>query len=357
MSASERIPRIGVIGTGWWATQFHLPALAGYPGAELAAIADTDPEQLRAAAEAFGVESVHGSGDDLIASGDVDAVLIAVPHKWHYPLARAALDAGLHALVEKPLVIAAADAWDLVQRAERNGLHLMVGMTYQFTPHATACAEAVAEIGDLLHVSGLFASMVEAYYRGDVADYADVFNFPITGPQPDTYSDPEVAGGGQGYTQVSHAMGVVLSATGDRVSEVSAYMANHDLPVDLTDAVAFRTVSGATGTLSSTGSLQPGQPQQQEFRFYGSEGAVLQDLLAGTLEIHRNGRDPVVVPALADNEIYPAHLPSQGFADLVAGHGSNPAPGEVGAKVVEFLEACYVSTAQNRSVAIVDVTG
>ena len=228
--------------------------------------------------------------EQLFTSGVVDGVLIAVPHVHHYPLAKAALDAGLHVMLEKPMVLEAAHAWDLVDTARSAGLHLMVGYTYQFTRAAAQVAELVGSgrIGELLHVSGLFASMVESYYRGQPEDYADVFKFPVTGPAASTYADPAIAGGGQGQTQITHTMGMVLWATGRRVTEVSAFMGNRDLAVDLVDAIAYRLDNGAVGTMGSTGSLRPGQPSQQEFRYYGSDGYVLQDLLAGTVVAHFN---------------------------------------------------------------------
>jgi predicted dehydrogenase len=340
-------PRIGIVGTGWWATQAHLPALIGYDGAEVTAIADVDPRQLAAASQRFDVPHAYGDPAELFTSGTADGVLIAVPHVHHYPLAKAALEAGLHVMLEKPMVLQSDHAWDLVETARSHGLHLMVGYTYQFTRAAARVAELVGSgrIGDLLHVSGLFASMVESYYRGQPDDYADVFRFPVTGPAASTYADPAIAGGGQGQTQVTHAMGMILWATGRRVTEVSALMSNRDLAVDLVDAIAYRLDNGAVGTMGSTGSLRPGQPSQQEFRYYGSDGYVLQDLLGGTVVAHFNDGTSEEIEPLTEEEIFPAGATSRGFADLIAGRGDNRGPAEPAAFVVEFLEAAYRSSA------------
>ena len=131
-------PRIGVVGTGWWATQAHLPALSAYDGAEVAALADPDPRKLATAAERFGVGTTFEDANELFTSGLVDGVLIAVPHVHHYPLAKAALDSGLHVMLEKPMVLESAHAWDLVDTAEARQLHLMLGYTYQFTARCRA---------------------------------------------------------------------------------------------------------------------------------------------------------------------------------------------------------------------------
>jgi predicted dehydrogenase len=342
-------PRIGIVGTGWWATQAHLPSLATYDGAEVTAIADPDRRQLQAAAERFDIATTYEDPAQLFASGAVDGVVIAVPHVHHYPLAKAALDAGLHVMLEKPMVLQASHAWDLVDTAEAAGLHVMVGYTYQFTRAAAHVAELIGSgrIGELLHVSVLFASMVESYYRGRPDDYREVFDFPVTGPAASTYSDPAIAGGGQGQTQVTHAMGMVLWATGRRVSDVSAFMANRDLAVDLVDGIAYRLDNGAVGTMASTGSLRPKQPSQQELRYYGTEGFVLQDLLAGTVSAQFNDGGSEAIDPLQDDEIFPSAAPARGFADLIAGRGENRAPAVPAAHVVEFLEAAYRSAGQD----------
>jgi predicted dehydrogenase len=337
-------PRIGVVGTGWWATQAHLPALTSYAGAEVTAVADPDAQKLAIAADRFAVPNAYQDPAELFASGSVDGVLIAVPHVHHYPLAKAALDAGLHVMLEKPMVLEPAHAWDLVDTAEGRGLHLMLGYTYQFTRAAERVAELVSgRIGELLHVSGLFASMVESYYRGQPDDYADVFQFPVTGPAATTYADPAVAGGGQGQTQITHAMGMILWATGRRVTDVSAFMSNRDLAVDLVDGIAYRLDNGAVGTMGATGSLRPNQPSQQEFRYYGTEGFVLQDLLAGTVVAHFNDSSTEEFEPLTAEEIFPSAAPSRGFADLIAGRAENRAPARPAAHVVEFLDAAYRS--------------
>jgi predicted dehydrogenase len=338
-------PRIGVVGAGWWATQAHLPALAGYAGAELTALADPDVRKLDIAARHFDVPNTYADPLELFTSGTLDGVVIAVPHVHHYHLARAALDAGLHVMVEKPMVLRSSDAWDLVGSAEAAGLHLMVGYTYHFTRAAAHAYDVIrsGRIGELLHVSAVFASMVESFFRGRPDDYAEVFDFPVTGPSASTYADPAIAGGGQGQTQVTHAMAMVLWLTGRRVTEVSAYMANRDLAVDIVDAISYRLDNGAVGTMGSTGSLRPGQPSQQEFRYYGSEGFLLQDLLAGTIEAHFNDGTSDRLDPLLPEEIFPAAATSRGFADLIAGRAGNVSPAVVGARVVEFLEAAYRS--------------
>ena len=345
--------RVGVVGTGWWSTLSHLPALAANAQAELTAIADADPENLARAAEAHDVAHAFADHRELLAAGVVDALVVAVPHAAHFEVARDALEAGVHVLVEKPMTIRAADAWELVRLSRERSLHVVVGYTYQFTSHARRAKHVLddGELGDLILVSGLYASMVEAFYRGETDAYDELFGFAIEGPKRDTYSDPAVSGGGQGITQITHAMGMVHWLTGARAAEVFAQMTKRDLAVDLADAVAYRLDNGALGTIASSGSLRLRQPEQQELRYYGTEGYMLQDLKNGKLEIHRNDGRTEVVPPLAEGaERYPAGRPSATLVELVLGGGDNPAPPDAAAATVEFLELAYRSAAEQRPV-------
>ena len=337
---------MGVIGTGWWATQAHIPSLRTYEGADLVGLADPNPKKLSDAASSY--EDYH----DLLEK--VDGVVIAVPHAYHYEIARDCLDAGVHVLVEKPMVLTSAHAWDLVGRAEAAGVELMVGTTFQFTSHAARVKEVVQSggIGDLLHVSGLFASMVESFLRSRPQDYTSVFEYPVTGPALDTYSDPKVAGGGQGQTQLSHGMGMVFWVTGRRATETFAYMENFDLQVDLVDAITYKLDNGAVGTMGASGSVRPGQPQNQEYRYYGTEGQVRQDIIHGKTDIHYNDGRSEELPDLEGDDLYPMHLPSRTLADLTQGRGENLAPGSVAARTVELLEAAYKSAETGRAVKI-----
>lgn len=347
--------KMGVIGAGWWSTQAHIPSLKTYDKADLVGIADPAPEKLTAAASHYEVERTYENYHDLLT--EVDGVVIAVPHKYHYEIARDALDAGVHVLVEKPMVLTASDAWDLVRRADIGRLELMVGTTFQFTEQARRVREIIqsGSIGDLLYVSGLFASMVESFLRGSPHDYRTVFGYQVTPPVADTYSDPRISGGGHGQTQISHAMGMVFWVTGRRVFQVFSFMENFDLQVDLVDSISYRMDNGAIGTMGGTGSVGMGQDQNQEFRYYGTNGQIRQDIIHGNADVSYNDGTSEILEALTGDEIYPIHLPSRRLVDIVLGEGENPAPGRIAARCVEFLEAAYKSAQTGVSVDIAEM--
>lgn len=347
--------RIAVIGTGWWSTQYHLPGLLADPRAEVVALVDTNPKKLALVAHAFGIRRTHQTTAELLAGGGVDGVVIAVPHRWHYESAHAALQAGVHVMVEKPMVLDPEEAWRLVDLAAGHDLHLVVGYTFHFTRHARAARELVASgrLGDIRLVSGLYSSIVESYLRGTPGDYAE--SYALIGPDPSTYSDPALAGGGQGQTQVTHAMANVLHVTGLRARSVAARMQSFGLPVDLANAMSFELTGGAIGTMASVGSVRPGQPQQQEFRYYGSAGMLIQDLAGGQLAAWFNDGTAQTWDDLSAEEVYPAQATARCLVDLLCGGTNNPAPGELGARTVEFIDAAYRSAATGGLPVIVAV--
>ena len=350
--------KIGVVGAGWWATEHHLPSLLGYDRAELVGIADVKPDKLQKAADFYEIPNRYPSHRQLLEVAGLQGVVISVQHAYHYEVARAALEAGVHVLVEKPMTLSASEAWELVRLADRKGLHLSVGYTFQHTRLAQQAQKLIQSgaIGEIRFISGIFSSMVESYFRGRPEDYRNVFGFPVTPPETDTYRDPSLCGGGQGHTQITHAMGMVFWVTQLRATEVFAFMENFGLEVDLADAVSYRLENQAVGTMGAVGSLRPNQPQDEGFLYFGSDGYIRQDFIRGILQVHYNNGTMEEFPQMTEDEIYPAHAPSRNLVDQILGAAPNLAPGKWAAYTVEFLEAAYQSASTGQSVRIDSLT-
>jgi len=144
--------RVGVVGYGYWG-----PNLARNfrecPLTELVAIADPQPARLADAERRFpGVRTVPGL-EALLSLPDIDAVAIATPVATHAPLTLAALRAGKHVLVEKPLAASVPEAEMMVAEAERRGLTLMVDHTFVYTPAVRRIRQLIddGEIGDIYY--------------------------------------------------------------------------------------------------------------------------------------------------------------------------------------------------------------
>lgn len=346
----RRRARVAVVGAGWWSTYTHIPGLQANPDAELVAICDVDEQKLRAAAEQYQIAKSYTSVSELLRQETLDGVVIGVHHAAHYEVAKLVLEYGLPIMLEKPMVLRARDAWELVALARRHEVEIVVGYPWHYTSIAERARRLIAsgELGPIQFVASHFASMVVEFYRGQPQAYQPVFQYPVTGPTARTYSDVAIAGGGQGMLQVTHSAGLMFWITGLRARRVSGQMANFDVAVDLVDAIAVRFDNGALGTIGSTGNLGVGDGGQHELQIYCAEGYLRLDLVAGTLTINRhNLASAEHVGPLPLDDRYPRFATAANLVALILGQDVNHSSGVVGARTVEFLEAAYASAARD----------
>lgn len=144
--------KVGVIGCGYWGPNL-LRNLAENESAELRWICDLDSRRMAAMGRRYPAAQLTADSNLLLADPALDAVVIATPVGTHFSFAQAALAAGKHVLVEKPLTTSVAEAEQLVALAERQGLTLMVDHTFVYTGAVRKIREMVTsgELGDLLY--------------------------------------------------------------------------------------------------------------------------------------------------------------------------------------------------------------
>jgi len=140
--------RIGVVGVGRQGA-VHVRNLAeSLDGAQLVAVADSDPERVRATARRFGIPHWHEDPRELFARPDVDAVVIATPSATHLALVAEAASAGKPIFCEKPLALTLADTDQAIAAVEAAGVPMQIGFHYHFIP-AYQRARAVVEAGEI----------------------------------------------------------------------------------------------------------------------------------------------------------------------------------------------------------------
>jgi predicted dehydrogenase len=354
---SRRRAAIGVVGAGWYSTLVHLPALKANADAELVAVCDTDVRRADIAAARFGIPHALTDADVLFSSGLIEGVVVATPHTTHFPLVSRALRAGLHVLVEKPLTTDAVQAWELVELARDRGRVLTVGSTYQFTPAAAFARDVVrTSIGDLVSVHAEFSSGTLPLFAttGDGDDNAD----DPGAPHGTTYSDPALSGGGQGHTQLSHLLGVLMWTTGQQAVEVLAAMDDRGLRVDLVDALVFRLTGGALCVASSTGTTPPGVPARQLIRYHGTQGMVEHDLIAASATLHLPDGSARHIANPGDLTAYPRAAPSEALVRAILTGEPTAAPADHAAASVALIDAAYRAAESSRAEPVLQgITG
>jgi predicted dehydrogenase len=346
---STRKARVAVIGTGWWTTTAHLPALRQNPDAELVALCDRSPEALARANAAFGPVKTYTDCQAMLTAEELDGAIVATNHNSHYELVKQCLEAGLHVLVEKPMVLHAAEAHELTALAQAKGRELIVGYPYHFTENTRRARDVLrsGELGAIQFVSCLMSSMVIEFYRGNEQAYQPVFNYKVTGPGR-AYADPKLSGGGQGHLQVTHLAGSLFYVTGLQPERVSAFMEKADTAVDVVDAISVRFAAAngqtAVGVLGSTGNIGVGDGGRTEVAVFCETGYMHLDQGQGTLLVRRHDGSEERHGPLLDPARYPQFATSANLVDVILGKAENGSPATVGTRVVELLEAAYRST-------------
>jgi predicted dehydrogenase len=146
--------RVGVVGLGYWGPNL-VRNLHEVEEAELAWVCDLQPELLDGIRRRYPAIEATTSYDDLLNDSSLEAVAIATPVSSHFGLAAAALRAGKHVFVEKPLAASSAESLELIRLADEHGLVLMPGHTFLYSPPVNAIRSFIegGELGDIYFIS------------------------------------------------------------------------------------------------------------------------------------------------------------------------------------------------------------
>jgi predicted dehydrogenase len=337
--------RLGVIGAGVWATTSHLPVLAQRPDeVEFVAVCRPGEKEVKAVAEKFGFGVATEDYREVLSAG-IDACIVASPPYLHHEHARAALDAGCHVLLEKPVTIASSDAWDLVERARAGGLHLVISFGWNYLPTYLAARELLEAhgVGDItgmdVHMdSGIRELLLGSSLSstGDPADRADTA----------TWTSKPVSGGGYAQAALPHALGIALGLSKARARSVYGLTAGGgESGIELYAAFAVEFLGGAIGTVSGMAHHAGASLRHEvEIRIFGTRGQLHLDYFRDFVRLwNESGIDlqPVLPP---DAGVYNCDGPPNAFIDLAQGRDVvNHSPGELGAATVELIEAAYAS--------------
>jgi len=337
--------RVGVIGAGAYAQRAHLPPLQEHPDAEVAALCRRNPVRLAEAADAFGVAGRYTDYTDLLADDSLDAVTISLPHNLHYQAARAALDRGLHVLVDKPLTLRSDHARELVALAEQRGLTLMVAFNRHYEAPFTKAHELLADgaIGELRLIQAYMAYDWDLWLQPSERRFTGAGAAMLDGVS-DTQStllhetsfrgDAAANGGGFFADGGAHLLEACLWLADSPAATVFAQMDSPE--ADLYTALNLRLRSGVLCSLACVGDTPT--PRDFGFHLYGATGAI--HMRWGHLTLERELRDPLTF----DNSSmsFLGSAPAN-FIDVILGRAAPRATAHDGLRQVAAMEAAYRS--------------
>jgi predicted dehydrogenase len=347
---------VGIVGTGNILGRY-LRGLSRFPQVRVVGCSGRTPERARSAASEFGI-GVFDSTESLLASSDVDVVLNITPPLAHASTSAAALDAGKHVYVEKPMTTALADAQQLMATAAASGLLLGSAPDTILGSAAQTARQGVDRglIGEPIAVAAFItSSKVETWHP----DPTFLFQ-PGGGPVADL--------GPYYLTAMVNLLGPVASvAARQRIGAATRAVTSSDRRVDSITvttpthaSVVLQFESGVVGTLLA--SFDVWDHHLPWLEVYGTDGTIsLPDpnTYDGDVTVKRHADAdwrvlPPVLPISAEPGSPDQYLRGVGVADLVAAvdGASHRASAQLACHILETIEAIDTSSRSGTAVAL-----
>jgi predicted dehydrogenase len=362
--------RVGVIGTGRWAGFAHLPGWKRSPLVDLAVVCDIQPDRAESRAKEFDVPAWTTDFEKVLARDDIDVVDIVTSGDNHEPLTFAALEAGKHVLVEKPVCHDYKDVWRAHKLAQSKGLKTKVGLTFRYAPAMQYMYELIEEgfVGQPFVFNGWEQN----------SQFIDP-EAPSRFVRQDTGDAPIKVGSLEGYG--APTIDISLWVVGSQLTQVTGILKNfvthrrnpdgsrvrHN--VDDGDIYIGEYANGAICSMQSS-YVTVGNYPGIEARIFGSEGAIKVRLVEefGVIQtIHTAAKSAV---EFVQREIPPQYFPpgyqasdpwSTAFygnlvhnfcQEILAADGTNQGDFAQSARVQEVINAVAISHRQHRWVEL-----
>jgi len=322
--------RIAVIGCGGMARHHLTQILRHQDTTQVTALCEPSPEAYECAREVFLDAGLPPPPNEpklhrLLAdrADELDAVLIATPHVFHHDQAVECMEAGLDVLLEKPMVMNAAEACSLIEHRNRTGRLLVVAFNGSLSPQIRAAVKMLrsGELGQLLNIHAVVWQSWDIY---TVNTWRQV---------------PTVAGGGFLFDTGAHLLNTTADLAGEEFVEVAAWLDNRGRAVDITGSIMARLASGAYVTLAGCGATI--ESCASDVRVFCTQGILRTGVWGERLEVQRAG-DPDLQPV----DTPPSHGAWEQFLAVRSGRIANPSPPEVGLRMARLWDMVKLSAAQ-----------
>jgi len=342
--------RVGIIGTGGIARGQHIPAWMKLEDAEIVAICDIDPVAAAAGQKLTDVDKEHTWDDyeEMLEKEDLDVVDVCTPNCVHMPPTVAALEAGCHVFVEKPVATSADEVRQMIAARDKSQKLLCVTQNMRFSDEAIAAKRFVEEGG-----------IGDPYWAK--AEYLRARGVPAWG----AFIDAEKSAGGPCYDIGVHVLDLTLHLMGfpepvsvsantwleiaDKPSVMQHDPKKYTVPEEL--AVGFIRFEndvcvslGASWALNATGN-------QNNVSLYGTEGGL--QMWPFTLVTEQHGMMLNSTPQVLGYKGLGGHAEEiRQFIQAIKRGGKVPVPPEQALITQRILDAIYKSSEEGKEVAV-----
>jgi len=322
--------RVAIIGCGGMARYHIRQMLKQDDNTEIAVIFEPLDDHYQLAANLFKAagQPVPPNEHDmhrLLHDYALDAGFIISPHAFHHEEAKACLEAGLDVLLEKPMVMNAREALNLMEARQRAGKLLVVAFPGSLSLNIRTAVNMLrgGDLGKLISVS---ATAWQDWGPNTIGTWRQ---------------DLAISGGGFLFDTGAHLLNTVVDLAGEDFVEVAAWLDNYHRPVEILGAVIGRLESGALVTLHGCGEAVRGSTDS-EIRVFCSKGNLLTGIWGERLLLQKEGR----------RQMRKVDVPSslgvwEQFLAVREGKIANPCPPEVGMRMARLYDAIVASSAKN----------
>lgn len=319
--------RFGIAGFGLHAVKRLMPGFARARNCRVTALSRRSLESARNSAAEYKIPFAFASVSEMAASQEVDAVLVTTSNSSHLADVLAVVNAGKHALCEKPMAMNASECQQMVEAARKRGVQLGVAQVFRFNQSVRKFRELAA--------AGQVGRAVFA--RSEFSFFADPSH-----PRKWLYS-AALAGAGPIFDVGVHCIDTLRFILNDEVKRVSARAHSDEQSGDVESSAAL-TLEFSRGSIASV-LVSYRAPYRTPLEIIGEKGAVRADDALNVehpveIQLLHGGRTTVV--DTVSNELAYA-LQVDAFADAIEGKASFPVPGEEGWRNQLVLDAAMRS--------------
>jgi len=298
---------------------------------------DISPERANAFARKHKIPTVYTDYAEMFATGEFEAVYLAVPHHLHFEMIKAAVDAGIHVFTEKPITLTLNEGRDIVAYAAQKDIKIGVNYQYRYDSGCYRLAHAV-QSGELGQV--LYARINVPWHRE--RDYFDSACWHKTLRQ---------AGGGTLITQASHLIDLVLWAVGSPPISAMGYTAQKIFTQVEVEDLALGMVELENGTvLQISSSMIAATEQPVSVEIYAERGTGIYSSNPWPRVKFVGAKPRIERPPQWG--FHALHRSLKGFRDWLLKNDPYLIPGEEALPTLQVVEAVYQSAKQGQRVQI-----